>query len=252
MVLVLGWKSFAVIVCLKSRTHTCSTRPLVHGVSFLFNNWEACSNRLRSGDLIGCLNCFWGMLWVIGAVSFILHPANSISNHNIIKHRWLSSTDSHVCLFPKILAPPHLTDNVICLKSWVDSLLLHTFLFLSFWYFLILVSSVQSFYFILFFITIQAVLHVSWQSNLVFLCFSVTIGLHLVVKALHFSQKINSVLSLIQVTSLARVIQVTKRFFYWKYYVQMNKIKFLGLPYLDDCIKTFEFMFIKASLNCRL
>lgn len=174
MVLVLGWKSFAVIVCLKSRTHTCSTRPLVHGVSFLFNNWEACSNRLRSGDLIGCLRishveklvwtAFGVMLWVIGAVSFVLHPANSISNHNIIKHRWLSSTDSHVCLFPKTLAPPHLTDNVICLKSRVDSLLLHTFLFLSFWYFLILVSSVQSFYFILFFITIQAVLHVSWQS----------------------------------------------------------------------------------------
>ncbi len=65
-----------------------------------------------------------------------------VSSHIINKYKRTSSTGSHTC-------PRHdttttmLPDEVVCLGSWAVPFLLHTLLFPSLWYKLILVSSVH-------------------------------------------------------------------------------------------------------------
>ncbi len=80
------------------------------------------------------------------------------------------------------LPPPCFTDEVVCLGSWAVPFLLHTLLFPSLWYKLILVSSVHR----MLFQNCEGFFRCRLaNSNLAFLFLRLTNGLHLVVNPLY-------------------------------------------------------------------
>ncbi len=80
------------------------------------------------------------------------------------------------------LPPPCFTDEVVCLGSWAVPFLLHTLLFPSLWYKLILVSSVHR----MLFQNCEGFFRCRLaNSNLAFLFLMLTNGLHLVVNPLY-------------------------------------------------------------------
>ncbi|MEE6522381.1 hypothetical protein FKM82_020897 [Ascaphus truei] len=80
------------------------------------------------------------------------------------------------------LPPPCFTDDVVCFGSLAIPSLLHTFFFPSFWYRLILVSSVQK---MLFQNWAGFLRYCLAKSNLAYLFLRLMNGLHLVVNPLY-------------------------------------------------------------------
>lgn len=97
---------------------------------------------------------------------FWIHSGTSMSSL-VIKDPWPSFAGSHTCT-----SPPCLTDNVERFGSWALPFFFHTFPFPSFYYKWILVSFVQR-------ILFQNEAGCLAKSNLAFLFWRVTSGLHL-------------------------------------------------------------------------
>ncbi len=145
--------------------------------SFVFSKWNACSIGFRSGDWLGhCITvhffpfknslvafavCFgslsictvkrrpmsseaFGWIWADNIArntsEFILLLLSAVtSSINTREPVPLAGIHAHAMTLP----PPCFTDEVVCLGSWAIPFLLHTLLFPSLWYKLILVSSVH-------------------------------------------------------------------------------------------------------------
>ncbi len=145
--------------------------------SFVFSKWNACSIGFRSGDWLGhCITvhffpfknslvafavCFgslsictvkrrpmsseaFGWIWADNIArntsEFILLLLSAVtSSINTREPVPLAAIHAHAMTLP----PPCFTDEVVCLGSWAVPFLLHTLLFPSLWYKLILVSSVH-------------------------------------------------------------------------------------------------------------
>ncbi len=145
--------------------------------SFVFSKWNACSIGFRSGDWLGhcitvhffpfktlwlllqyalghCPSALWSAVqWVLkhlaeyeqiilpetlqnSSCCFLSAVTSSINTREPVP---LAAIHAHAMTLP----PPCFTDEVVCLGSWAVPFLLHTLLFPSLWYKLILVSSVH-------------------------------------------------------------------------------------------------------------
>ncbi len=145
--------------------------------SFVFSKWNACSIGFRSGDWLGhCITvhffpfknslvafavCFGSLSictvkrcpmsseafgWILADIiarntsEFILLLLSAVtSSINTREPVPLAAIHAHAMTLP----PPCFTDEVLCLGSWAVPFLLHTLLFPSLWFKLILVSSVH-------------------------------------------------------------------------------------------------------------
>ncbi len=184
--------------------------------SFRFlSKWNACSIGFRSGDWLGhcitvhffpfktlwlllqyalghCPSALWSAVqWVLKHLAEyeqIILPEtlqNSsaalsavTSSINTRKPVPLAAIHAHAMTLP----PPCFTDEVVCLGSWAVPFLLHTLLFPSLWYKLILVSSVHR----MLFQNCEGFFRCRLaNSNLAFLFLRLTNGLHLVVNPLY-------------------------------------------------------------------
>ncbi len=173
------WVSSLVMLC-QASTATVFSSCLFFGhfpFSFVFSKWNACSIGFRSGDWLGhCITvhffpfknslvafavCFgslsictvkrrpmsseaFGWIWADNIArntsEFILLLLSAVtSSINTREPVPLAATHAHAMTLP----PPCFTDEVVCLGSWAVPFLLHTLLFPSLWYKLILVSSVH-------------------------------------------------------------------------------------------------------------
>ncbi len=162
--------------------------------SFVFSKWNACSIGFRSGDWLGhCITvhffpfknslvafavCFgslsictvkrrpmsseaFGWIWADNIArntsEFILLLLSAVtSSINTREPVPLAAIHAHAMTLP----PPCFTDEVVCLGSWAVTFLLHTLLFPSLWYKLILVSSVHR----MLFQNCEGFLDVVWQT----------------------------------------------------------------------------------------
>ncbi len=179
--------------------------------SFVFSKWNACSIGFRSGDWLGhCITvhffpfknslvafavCFgslsictvkrrpmsseaFGWIWADNIArntsEFILLLLSAVtSSINTREPVPLAAIHAHAMTLP----PPCFTDEVVCLGSWAVPFLLHTLLFPSLWYKLILVSSVHR----MLFQNCEGFFRCRLaNSNLAFLFLRLTNGLHLV------------------------------------------------------------------------
>ncbi len=184
--------------------------------SFVFSKWNACSIGFRSGDWLGhCITvhffpfknslvafavCFgslsictvkrrpmsseaFGWIWADNIArntsEFILLLLSAVtSSINTREPVPLAAIHAHAMTLP----PPCFTDEVVCLGSWAVPFLLHTLLFPSLWYKLILVSSVHR----MLFQNCEGFFRCRLaNSNLAFLFLRLTNGLHLVVNPLY-------------------------------------------------------------------
>ncbi len=170
------WVSSLVMLC-QASTATVFSSCLFLGhfpFSFVFSKWNACSIGFRSGDWLGhCITvhffpfknslvafavCFgsssictvkrrpmsseaFGWIWADNIArntsEFILLLLSVVTSS--INTREQFHWQPHMPTLP----PPCFTDEVVCLGSWAVPFLLHTLLFPSLWYKLILVSSVH-------------------------------------------------------------------------------------------------------------
>ncbi len=130
-------------------------------------------------------NEFWS-IWLIWADNiarntseFILLLLSAVtSSINTREPVPLAAIHAHAMTLP----PPCFTDEVVCLGSWAVPFLLHTLLFPSLWYKLILVSSVHR----MLFQNCEGFFRCRLaNSNLAFLFLRLTNGLHLVVNPLY-------------------------------------------------------------------
>ncbi len=169
--------------------------------SFVFSKWNACSIGFRSGDWLGhCITvhffpfknslvafavCFgslsictvkrrpmsseaFGWIWADNIArntsEFILLLLSAVtSSINTREPVPLAAIHAHAMTLP----PPCFTDEVVCLGSWAVTFLLHTLLFPSLWYKLILVSSVHR----MLFQNCEGFLDVVWQTLIWPSCF---------------------------------------------------------------------------------
>ncbi len=169
--------------------------------SFVFSKWNACSIGFRSGDWLGhCITvhffpfknslvafavCFgslsictvkrrpmsseaFGWIWADNIArntsEFILLLLSAVtSSINTREPVPLAAIHAHAMTLP----PPCFTDEVVCLGSWAVTFLLHTLLFPSLWYKLILVSSVHR----MLFQNCEGFLDVIWQTLIWPSCF---------------------------------------------------------------------------------
>ncbi len=184
--------------------------------SFVFSKWNACSIGFRSGDWLGhCITvhffpfknslvafavCFgslsictvkrrpmsseaFGWIWADNIARntsefILLHLSAVTSSINTREPIPLAAIHAHAMTLP----PPCFTDEVVCLGSWAVPFLLHTLLFPSLWYKLILVSSVHR----ILFQNCEGFFRCRLaNSNLAFLFLRLTNGLHLVVNPLY-------------------------------------------------------------------
>ncbi len=184
--------------------------------SFVFSKWNACSIGFRSGDWLGhCITvhffpfknslvafavCFgslsictvkrrpmsseaFGWIWADNIArntsEFILLLLSAVtSSINTREPVPLAAIHAHAMTLP----PPCFTDEVVCFGSWAVPFLLHTLLFPSLWYKLILVSSVHR----MLFQNCEGFFRCRLaNSNLAYLCLRLTNGLHLVVNPLY-------------------------------------------------------------------
>ncbi len=212
------WVSSLVMLC-QASTATVFSSCLFLGhfpFSFVFSKWNACSIGFRSGDWLGhCITvhffpfknslvafavCFgslsictvkrrpmsseaFGWIWADNIArntsEFILLLLSAVtSSINTREPVPLAAIHAHAMTLP----PPCFTDEVVCLGSWAVPFLLHTLLFPSLWYKLILVSSVHR----MLFQNCEGFFRCRLaNSNLAFLFLRLTNGLHLVVNPLY-------------------------------------------------------------------
>ncbi len=173
------WVSSLVMLCQASTATVFSSCLFLEHFpfSFVFSKWNACSIGFRSGDWLGhCITvhffsfknslvafavCFgslsictvkrhpmsseaFGWIWADNIArntsEFILLLLSAVtSSINTREPVPLAAIHAHAMTLP----PPCFTDEVVCLGSWAVPFLLHTLLFPSLWYKLILVSSVH-------------------------------------------------------------------------------------------------------------